>query len=49
MEAKLLLMLDFAGGVTDVLSQTLRLRFLTEDGAREHIPDSSPKLVPAAG
>jgi hypothetical protein len=38
-EAKLLLMLDFAGGVTDVLSQPLRLRFLTEHGVREHIPD----------
>ncbi|MFC9251634.1 TnsA-like heteromeric transposase endonuclease subunit [Amycolatopsis thailandensis] len=38
-EAKLLLMLDFAGGVTDVLSQPFRLRFVTEAGAREHVPD----------
>jgi hypothetical protein len=38
-EAKLLLMLDFAGRITDVLSQPLRLRFLATDGMREHIPD----------
>lgn len=38
-EARLLLMLDFAGGVIDVLSQPLRLRFTAGDGPREHIPD----------
>lgn len=38
-EARLLLMLDFAGGVVDVLSQPMRLRFIAEDGPREHIPD----------
>ncbi|MFQ6395318.1 TnsA-like heteromeric transposase endonuclease subunit [Nocardia sp. KC 131] len=38
-EARLLTMLDFAGEVIDVLSQPMRLRFSTEDGAREHIPD----------
>jgi hypothetical protein len=38
-EAKLLLMLDFAGDLIDVLSQPLRLRFRTGDGVREHIPD----------
>ncbi|GAB2968691.1 hypothetical protein LWP59_27270 [Amycolatopsis acidiphila] len=32
-------MLDFAGGVTDVLSQPLQLRFSSADGMREHIPD----------
>jgi hypothetical protein len=38
-EQRLLLMLDFAGGVSDVLSQPFRLRFTTGDGWREHIPD----------
>jgi hypothetical protein len=38
-EARLLLMLDFAGGIIDVLSQPFRLRFIAEDGPREHIPD----------
>ena len=38
-EARLLMMLDFAGGVVDVLSQPMRLRFVAEDGAREHVPD----------
>jgi hypothetical protein len=38
-EARLLLMLDFAGELTDVLSQPLRLRFTTQDGLRDHIPD----------
>jgi hypothetical protein len=38
-EAKLLQMLDFAGGVRDVLSQPLHLRFTAGDGPREHIPD----------
>ncbi|GAA4546478.1 TnsA-like heteromeric transposase endonuclease subunit [Amycolatopsis samaneae] len=38
-EAVLLQMLDFAGGVTEVLSQPVRLRFQAQDGPREHIPD----------
>jgi len=38
-EARLLLMLDFAGDVVDVLSQPMRLRFIAEDGPRDHIPD----------
>jgi hypothetical protein len=38
-EARLLMMLDFAGGVVEVLSQPMRLRFVAEDGSREHIPD----------
>ncbi|MBE8519282.1 TnsA-like heteromeric transposase endonuclease subunit [Amycolatopsis sp. H6(2020)] len=40
-EAKLLLMLmlDFAGGVADLLSQPLRLKFSAADGVREHVPD----------
>ena len=31
-EARLLLLLDFAGELTDVLSQPMRLRFRTADG-----------------
>ncbi|WP_370934581.1 TnsA-like heteromeric transposase endonuclease subunit [Amycolatopsis sp. cg13] len=38
-EARLLLTLDFAGCLLDVLSQPVRLRFDTADGPREHIPD----------
>jgi len=38
-EARLLLMLDFAGDTSDVLSQPMRLKFITDDGAREHTPD----------
>lgn len=38
-EARLLLALDFAGEVVDVLSQPLRLGFRTEGGARVHTPD----------
>lgn len=38
-EAKLLLMLDFAGGLTEVLAQPLRLRFLADEGAVHHVPD----------
>jgi hypothetical protein len=38
-EQKLLLALDFAGEVVDVLSQPFRLRFAAADGWREHIPD----------
>jgi hypothetical protein len=38
-EAKLLLALDFAGRVREVVSQPFRLRFATPGGAGEHIPD----------
>ncbi|MFG2815759.1 TnsA-like heteromeric transposase endonuclease subunit [Streptomyces sp. NPDC048410] len=38
-EARLLLVLDFAAGLVDVLSQPLRLRFDTATGRRGHIPD----------
>ena len=38
-EAQLLLALDFAGAVTEVLSQPFRLRFITGDGVGEHVPD----------
>lgn len=38
-EARLLLALDFAGDLVDVLSQPVRLRYVTGLGAREHVPD----------
>lgn len=38
-EAKVLLALDFAGEVIDVVSQPVRLQFETADGKREHVPD----------
>jgi hypothetical protein len=38
-EARLLLALDFAGDLVDVLAQPLRLRYVTAEGPREHIPD----------
>jgi hypothetical protein len=38
-EARLLLALDFAGQVREVVSQPFRLRFTTLAGAGEHIPD----------
>ncbi len=38
-EARLLLALDFAGDLVDVLGQPLRLRYFTREGAREHVPD----------
>jgi hypothetical protein len=38
-EQRLLLALDFAGGVGDVLGQPFWLRFATGSGWREHIPD----------
>ncbi|MFF0656083.1 TnsA-like heteromeric transposase endonuclease subunit [Micromonospora tulbaghiae] len=38
-EARLLLALDFAGDLIDVLAQPLRLRYVTDSGAHEHIPD----------
>jgi hypothetical protein len=38
-EARLLLALDFAGDLVDVLAQPLRLRYVTGSGPREHVPD----------
>ncbi|WP_260461899.1 TnsA-like heteromeric transposase endonuclease subunit [Streptomyces lateritius] len=38
-EARLLLVLDFAADLVDVLSQPLKLRFRTTSGWREHTPD----------
>ncbi len=38
-EQRFLLALDFAGGVTDLVSQPFRLRVQTTAGWREHIPD----------
>ncbi|MGV9386435.1 hypothetical protein ACWDRB_62275 [Nonomuraea sp. NPDC003707] len=38
-EQRLLLALDFAGSVTEVLPQPFRLRFGTGDGLRERVPD----------
>jgi hypothetical protein len=38
-EQRFLLALDFAGGVTDVVSQPFRLRAETAAGWREHVPD----------
>lgn len=38
-EARLLLVLDFAAGVRQLLTQPFRLRFGTGDGFGEHIPD----------
>ncbi|MDQ7907607.1 TnsA-like heteromeric transposase endonuclease subunit [Phytohabitans sp. ZYX-F-186] len=38
-EALVLLALDFAGDLVDVLAQPLRLRYWTPDGPREHVPD----------
>ncbi|MGP3916005.1 TnsA-like heteromeric transposase endonuclease subunit [Nonomuraea sp. 10N515B] len=38
-EARLLLALDFAGELVDVVSQPLRLRFDTVDRSRQHTPD----------
>lgn len=38
-EQRLLLALDFAGGLVDVLAQPFRLRFATTTGWREHTPD----------
>jgi len=38
-EARLLLALDFAGDLVDVLGQPVRLRYLTREGPREHVPD----------
>src|SRR2546423_15609404 len=46
-EAKVLLALDFAGNVSDVLSQPFRLRFTGTAGVGEHIPDFL--VVTAAG
>jgi hypothetical protein len=38
-EARLLLALDFAGAVAEVVCQPFRLRFATADGPVGHIPD----------
>jgi len=38
-EQRFLLAADFAGGVTDGVSQPLRLRAATTTGWREHVPD----------
>jgi hypothetical protein len=38
-EQRLLLALDFAGGVREVLSQPFRLRFAAGEGWRAHVPD----------
>ncbi len=38
-EARLLLALDFAGDLMDVLAQPLRLRYVSGAGPREHVPD----------
>lgn len=38
-ESRLLLALDFAGDLVDVVSQPLRLRFTTAGKSREHTPD----------
>src|SRR5258708_527499 len=38
-EARVLLALDFAGGLADVVSQPLRLRFTTAGKSRGHTPD----------
>jgi hypothetical protein len=38
-EARLLLALDFAGGVVEVLAQPFGLRFATTEGPAGHIPD----------
>lgn len=38
-EARVLLALDFAEAVTQVICQPFRLRFMTADGPAEHIPD----------
>jgi hypothetical protein len=38
-EQRLLLALDFVGGLVDVLAQPFELRFHTVDGVRRHVPD----------
>jgi hypothetical protein len=38
-EARLVLALDFAGQVREVVSQPFRLRSTTQAGAGEHVPD----------
>lgn len=38
-EQRLLLALDFVGGLVDVLAQPFELRFCTTAGIRRHIPD----------
>src|SRR5262249_26405917 len=46
-EARLLLTLDFAAGLLDLVSQPFRMRFSTRDGWRAHTPDLL--LLTAAG
>jgi hypothetical protein len=48
-EARVLLALDFAEAVTQVICQPFRLRFTTAEGAGEHIPDVWPWLAAAHG
>ncbi|MFD7549986.1 hypothetical protein ACFV0R_02855 [Streptomyces sp. NPDC059578] len=38
-ERRLLLALDFAGGVEEALARPFRLRFTTADGTEDHTPD----------
>jgi len=38
-EQRMLLALEFAGGLLEVLSQPFRLRYQTTDGAHDHTPD----------
>ncbi|WP_236669847.1 TnsA-like heteromeric transposase endonuclease subunit [Streptomyces antimycoticus] len=38
-EQRLLLALDFVGGVDEVLAQPFRLKFTSDDGRGEHTPD----------
>ncbi|WP_226962709.1 hypothetical protein [Streptomyces sp. C8S0] len=38
-ERRLLLALDFLGGVEEVLSQPFKFRFTTGDGSEDHTPD----------
>jgi hypothetical protein len=47
-ERRLLLALDFAGGVEEVLAQPFRLKFFSAEGKGEHTPDFLA-LAPGAG
>lgn len=48
-EQRLLLALDFAGSVAEVLPQPFQLRFETGDGFREHVPDFLAVLRDGSG
>ncbi|MFC5831860.1 hypothetical protein [Nonomuraea insulae] len=48
-EQRLLLALDFAGSVAEVLPQPFRLRFEAGDGFREHVPDFLAVLRDGSG